>query len=242
MSFPEFLPGVISVFVDASTPDGFNPYRITRDGIDWEVPDPEDPWSNIGYWGDHQIVYLLRLLEASDRFLPGKVTALLGERQFSFANVPYRIAPYEDLVRDPKTTIIYDEEAAALSSERVDTLGGDGRLLCDEDGEVYLATLAEKLLVPALAKLSNFVPGGGIWMNTQRPEWNDANNALVGFGLSMVTLYHLRRYLQYLETVIHASDLTAVSMATEVGVWLRAVTSALDEFPGTGSRIPRRGP
>ena len=46
-------------------PDGFNPYRITRDGIDWEVPDPDDPWSNIGYWGDHQIVYLLRLLEAT---------------------------------------------------------------------------------------------------------------------------------------------------------------------------------
>ena len=66
MSFPEYLPGVISVFVNASTPDGFNPYRITRHGIDWEVPDPDDPWSNIGYWGDHQIVYLLRLLEAAE--------------------------------------------------------------------------------------------------------------------------------------------------------------------------------
>ena len=36
---------------------------------------------------------------------------------------------------------------------------------------------------------------GGIWMNTQRPEWNDANNALVGHGLSMVTLCYLRRYV-----------------------------------------------
>ena len=34
--------------------------------------------------------------------------------------------------------------------------------------------------MPLLAKLSNFVPDGGIWMNTQRPEWNDANNALGG--------------------------------------------------------------
>ncbi len=32
-------------------------------------------------------------------------------------------------------------------------------------------------------------------MNTRRPEWNDANNALVGYGLSMVTLCYLRRFL-----------------------------------------------
>ena len=57
--------------------------------------------------------------------------------------------------------------------------------------------LAEKLLVPLLAKLGNFVPGGGIWMNTQRPEWNDANNALVGYGVSMVTLYYARRYAAF---------------------------------------------
>ena len=34
-------------------------------------------------------------------------------------------------------------------------------------------------------------------MNTQRPEWNDGNNALVGNGLSMVTLYYLRRFLHF---------------------------------------------
>jgi hypothetical protein len=46
----------------------------------------------------------------------------------------------------------------------------------------YQSSLAEKLLTLLLAKLVNFVPEGGIWMNTQRPEWNDANNALVGKG------------------------------------------------------------
>jgi hypothetical protein len=51
------------------------------------------------------------------------------------------------------------------------------------------------LLTLLLAKLVNFVPEGGIWMNTQRPEWNDANNALVGKGLSVVTLCYLRRYI-----------------------------------------------
>ena len=34
-------------------------------------------------------------------------------------------------------------------------------------------------------------------MNTERPEWNDANNALVGNGLSMVTAGHLLRYVRF---------------------------------------------
>ena len=34
-------------------------------------------------------------------------------------------------------------------------------------------------------------------MNTERPEWNDANNALVGNGLSMVTAGHLLRYVGF---------------------------------------------
>ena len=62
VSYPGYLPHFISVFLNASTADGYNPYRITRAGIDWELEDPDDPWSHIGYWGDHQIVYLLKLL------------------------------------------------------------------------------------------------------------------------------------------------------------------------------------
>ncbi|MEX1280313.1 MAG: hypothetical protein AB1Z55_06295, partial [Acidimicrobiia bacterium] len=98
MSFPHYLPGVIATFVNASTADGFNPYRINRDGIDWEVPEPDNPWSNIGYWGDHQVVYLVRLLEACDRHLPGEVARLLGERWFVYADVPYRLAANDELV------------------------------------------------------------------------------------------------------------------------------------------------
>ena len=61
-----------------------------------------------------------------------------------------------------------------------------------------LVTLAEKLLVPLLVKLTNLVPDSGIWLNTQRPEWNDANNALAGWGLSLVTLNAIVRYVGFL--------------------------------------------
>lgn len=231
-SYPDYLTSVISVFVNASTVDGFNPYRISRSGIDWEVPEPENPWSNIGYWGDHQIDYLLALLEASERFNPGEIRRLLNERRYSFADVPYRIAPYEQIVANPKATITFDEVAHDRALLRADAVGGDGRLLWN-DGEIHLATLAEKLFVPALSKVCNLVPGGGIWMNTQRPEWNDANNALVGHGLSMVTLFHLRRYLAHLETLCCSGN--AMQFSVEVSDWLAATTDVLRRHSPVGA-------
>jgi hypothetical protein len=229
-SFPGYLESVIAKFVNASTLDGFNPYRVTSEGIDWERPDPADPWGNIGYWGDHQIVYLTRLLEASARSHPGALAALLRQRLFSYADVPYRILPYADLLRDAKDTLVYDRESAARVEERVGRVGTDGRLVHTADGEVLLVSLAEKLLVPALSKLSNLVADGGIWLNTQRPEWNDANNALVGSGLSVVTLAHLRRYLAHLSGLFAADE--PLSVSGEVATWLRRVSAALREHTG----------
>ena len=226
-SFPGYLPSIVAKFVNASTADGFNPYRITNEGIDWEIPEPENPWGGIGYWGDHQIVYLYRLLHTLHAHDPAWLGHQLNERTYSFADVPYRIAPFEQLVRNPKDTIEFDSTAATAIAERVQRIGADGRLVPDATGTILHVTLLEKLLIPALAKISNFVPRGGIWMNTQRPEWNDANNALVGYGLSMVTLAHLRRYLQLIEDL--TSDLAEdVPVSADVLVWIERIVTVLE--------------
>ncbi len=225
-SYPRFLPHVVAKFLDASTVDGHNPYRISRDGIDWEVPDPEDPWSNIGYWGDHQIVYLSHLLEDWHAVAPGELAAWLDRPVFTYADVPYRIASHEAMLRDPRDTIAFDEDRAARVAERVERIGADGRLVV-ADGELVRVTMTEKLLVPVLAKLSSYVAGGGIWMNTQRPEWNDANNALAGYGLSMVTLYQLERHLAFLQRVLLAGRAGSYGLSSQVVAWLAAVTEAL---------------
>lgn len=204
VSYPKMLFGFVSRFLNATTADGYNPYRVDSErGIDWEVEDPHDPWSYIGYWGDHQIVYLTKLLERLDERFPGALKGWLGSELFVFADVPYRIAGFDDLARDPSNSVRYDKDAAARTKAREDAGGGkDARLLHASDGKLVRATLEEKLLVPTLAKLASFVPGAGVWMNTQRPEWNDANNALAGFGSSIVTTAALYGHIGLFQTLL----------------------------------------
>ena len=230
--FPDFLPGVVAKFVNASTVDGFNPYRITREGVDWETIDPDNPWTNIGYWGDHQIVYLLKLLEAMAHTAPGALQSLLDREIFSYAQVPYRIKPYARILEDPHETIDYDSRLAARIEQQVRELGTDGKLLKDPDGAVRHVNLLEKLLVPLLSKLSNLVVDGGIWMNTQRPEWNDANNALVGNGVSVVTLCYLRRYVVFLMKLLEGRPDADVSVSTEIADWFDGVRDVLADGRG----------
>ncbi|HEX5323535.1 MAG TPA: hypothetical protein VFW40_07095, partial [Capsulimonadaceae bacterium] len=229
-SYPDFLESIIAKFVNASTVDGFNPYRITREGIEWETPLPDDPWSSIGYWGDHQIIYLLKFLEASRCYHPGQLDRMLAEPSYSYAEVPYRIRPYAQILRDSHNTIDFDQSLDKRIYARAQALGADGKLVESAGGGIYHVPLVEKLLVAALAKLSNLVLDGGIWMNTQRPEWNDANNALVGNGISMVTLCYLRRYLAFCRELFDSNQAQSASISVEVAEWLNQVKTAL-QYP-----------
>ena len=66
-------------------------------------------------------------------------------------------------------------------------------------------------------------------MNTQRPEWNDANNALVGNGVSMVTLYYIRRYLTYCEELFGALETDSYEMNQAVTELLRGIAKVFDQ-------------
>ena len=237
LSYPDFVEAMVFKFADSSTVDGYNPYRVLREGYEWEVMDPTEEWSNIGYWGDHQVIYLLRLLEVADRHRPGSLTPLLTRKVFTFADVPYRIRSYEDLLRNPRDTIDFDRGVHDAAMARAERIGSDGKAVLDAHGNLLRANLTEKLLLVVLSKLSNFVPGGGIWMNTQRPEWNDANNALVGNGVSMVTLYYVRRYLAFLDAQFRASSLDEVELSASVAEFLGAIAAALEDHAdlATGS-------
>ncbi|MEM6720043.1 MAG: hypothetical protein AAF611_12035 [Bacteroidota bacterium] len=229
ISYPEFIESMIHKFLNATTFDGYNPYRVTKDGFDWEVAEPDDPWSYIGYWGDHQIIYLQKFLEIIESHKPGRLESFFDKDLFVYANVPYRIKKYEDLLKNPKDTIEFDEELDRQIHQKREELGADGALLRDENKFIVKVNFIEKILATTLSKISNFIPEGGIWMNTQRPEWNDANNALVGNGVSMVTLCYLRRFLKFFENVFDNSSTETVEVSKELVAFFQKVTKTLND-------------
>ncbi|MGB0770265.1 MAG: hypothetical protein ACPGPB_05885 [Flavobacteriaceae bacterium] len=226
-SYPEFIEGMIHKFLNATTFDGYNPYRVTKDGFDWETIEPDNPWSYIGYWGDHQIIYLLKFLEFIETYYPNKLESYFSKDLFVYANVPYRIKSYDQILKDPKNTIDFDHEAEARIQLKREEIGVDGALLRDKNIFIYKVNFIEKILATVLAKVSNFIPEGGIWMNTQRPEWNDANNALVGNGVSMVTLYYLRRFLKFFETTLKNTSTKEVEISVELIEFFNQVSETL---------------
>jgi len=228
-SVPCFGANMVAKFLNATTPDGYNPYRITRQGIDWERPEPENPWANIGYWGDHQLIYLSKLIEQTVAHNPEAITSMMAREVFAYANVPYRIKPYADILANPYDTIVFDTALDTAIEQRVDTMGADGRLLLTSQNDVYQVNLVEKLLVTLLAKIVNFVPDAGIWMNTQRPEWNDANNALVGTGVSVVTLCYLHRFLQQVIPLLGNAAEAEIVVSAEVAALFDSVSDVLGQ-------------
>lgn len=227
-SFPQLLEGMVYRFVNASTVDGYNPYRIQLDGVDWEQPDPNDPWATIGYWGDHQIIYLHRLLSRYRNYFPENLRRDLTADRCVYVEVPYRIKSFEEILKTPGDTVIFDAVANDSLRRNIQLSGSDAVLVRNLDDQIHYVSLAEKLLLTALVKVSNFVPGAGIWLSTQRPEWNDALNALAGKGASVITACHLKVFLERLDELFEDVSEQSIQISHEVSQFLQSITSVLD--------------
>ncbi len=175
------------------------------------------------------MIYLQKLLEWSGRYHPGRLHAALREPRFAYAAVPYRIASYADIRRHPRETIHFDDALHRQIVAQEAQEGSDARLLHDANRAVLRVNLTEKLLLLVSTRLTNFVAGAGIWMNTQRPEWNDANNALVGYGVSSVTLAYLRRMLAHVRgELLPALGSEPIAVSAAVVALVRQVHAALE--------------
>ena len=232
LAYPDFINNIIAKFLNATTVDGYNPYKITHEGIDWETIEPDNPWSNIGYWGDHQMIYLLKLLELSFKHNPEKLLGQMTHGKFAFANVPYRIKSYAEIVINPKDSIHFDHDKHEQILELEKTYGADARLVLNANNDVLLLSFSDKILATFLAKMSNFVPEAGIWMNTLRPEWNDANNALVGSGVSMVTLYYMRRFAQFMSDMYAQNTNKKYCLSADMHKFATDIVQILKAFEG----------
>ncbi|MBN2619188.1 MAG: hypothetical protein JXR64_12815, partial [Spirochaetales bacterium] len=139
------------------------------------------------------------------------------------------IKGFENIISDPYETITFnfakDKEVKALAKQ----IGADGKML-HRNNEIVLGSMNEKLLIHLLTKLGNFVPEGGIWMNTQRPEWNDANNALVGKGISVVTLAYIRRYINFLINIYKDSNSESFTIRKNLYLWLTQLNGVFSNY------------
>ncbi|MDD4107497.1 MAG: hypothetical protein PHH93_02130, partial [Prolixibacteraceae bacterium] len=145
-SYPEFITGIIFKFLNASTFDGYNPYRVTKDGFDWETIEPDNPWSYVGYWGDHQIIYLQKFFEIIEKFYPCTLQSFFDKEWFVYAAVPYKIKTYDQLLKNPKDTIEFDHTWDSTIRENRELIGADGALLTSANQEIYHVNFIEKVL------------------------------------------------------------------------------------------------
>ncbi|MFT4565225.1 MAG: hypothetical protein ACI9FN_000175 [Saprospiraceae bacterium] len=142
-SFPNFIESMIHKFLNATTFDGYNPYRVTKGGFDWETIEPDNPWSYIGYWGDHQIIYLLKFLEHINNVSPKKLDTYFEDEIFVYADVPYRIKRYEEILKNSKETIDFDVQSDKETRDRKAKIGADGALILSHKKSIHRANFIE---------------------------------------------------------------------------------------------------
>jgi hypothetical protein len=90
------LPNLVAVVLNASTVDGFNPYRLTRAA--WSGrPICRSPLEQLRLLGDHQIVYLLGSSRRST-CVARNARSDAAPAHLQLCDVPYRIAPFAEIL------------------------------------------------------------------------------------------------------------------------------------------------
>ena len=166
-AYPGFIEGMIYKFLNASTFDGYNPYRVSKDGFDWEIINPIIP-------GRTQVIgATTRLFTCSnssknspnsgkpgiiDRWLPICISCMRMCRTGS--------NPTRRSYGTPKTQ-------SASTRNWITACGnasqpwGRWRFAYQKRTEIYTGLVyGEDTGRCCLSKLSNFIPEAGIWMNT----------------------------------------------------------------------------
>lgn len=157
-----------------------------------------------GYWVDHW-TYNMDLVESYLNIFPEALEGLMFEEVFKYFRSGYKVLPrhkkyvktgdgkirqYDALVCDDEKLEAENFDAAATNWHRY------------KNGQVVSTSLATKLLVLAVQKITDLDPSGlGIMMNSDKPGWNDAMNGLPGlFGSSISEVVELKRMIDFLRT------------------------------------------
>ena len=79
--------------------------------------------------------------------------------------MPYEIKNYQSIIADPKNTIDFNHDSEEKIIHLRSRIGSDGALLRDRSDDIIKVNFIEKILATVIAKVSNFIPGAGIWLS-----------------------------------------------------------------------------
>lgn len=141
-----------------------------------------------GYWTDH-FCYILDLIETYLDIYPDKVKELLYEKPLVYYDSPAIVRPRKEKYRVDDQNRIVQRAAVLVLEEKKHLLKKRGHtFLVDENENIYLGSLFEKLLCLVTNKVSALdVDGYGVEMEANKPGWNDSLNGLpgiIGSGVS----------------------------------------------------------
>lgn len=188
-----------------------------------------------GYWSDHW-TYNMDLIDSYLAVYPENKTRILFEdadykyfdsyafvlpRSEKYVLNGSKVRQYNAIIEDEAKKELIDKRPSDKSWVR--TKNGKG--------EIYYATLFEKLLTLSLIKFTSLDSFGmGVEMEGNKPGWNDSLNGLPGmFGSGMSETFEVKRIIEFLSEV-DAEDIKTISLPEEVHTLLTAAGVLLDEY------------
>ncbi len=178
-----------------------------------------------GYWIDHWF-YNLDLIDSYLAIYPDRKHSLLFDKDVPYFDSPAAVQPR---ARQYVLTERGIRRYHALHEEERSADNRPAAWLHTEEGEIYQATVFEKLCALGLLKFATLDPWGmGIEMEAGRPGWYDALNGLPGLiGSSLCESYELLRLLDFLLAVLSETDALTLALPVEQADLLETVHQAL---------------
>lgn len=191
---------------------------------------------DIGFWTDHW-TYNLDLLESYLGVYPEKLKEIVFDKKvFSFYDNSHTVRPRKEkyILLDGKIRQLYavcvDNAKREIIKKRM-FFANLSRTQYGQ-GQIYQATLINKLLCLLVNKLASLDPFGvGIEMEADKPNWFDALNGLPAlFGSSLCETWELKRLILFIKDTLHKTQVEKVYISEEIYNFLTDLNKLIKEY------------
>ncbi len=190
-----------------------------------------------GYWIDH-FTYILDLLESYEEIYPDTMSQVLLESTYRFFDSPVRVRSRKEKYLSVNGSLEQHDAVEHLEDKEEMQEKRGHRFLVDSTGEIYHASLLEKLLCLVCNKISSLDSCGfGLEMEAGKPGWNDALNgmpSILGSGVS--ELFELKRIVVFLQKSLSQFVGKTFLLNTVIVTFARSLQDLFEKEPSNSTR------